>query len=110
MIACLLAAISAAGVGVADGPLDQQFTLVGRDEAALSLPAPWQPPAFAFPDPDMRRMETPLAPPVMPPAGEWGDLLPEAGYTYVGCAGTPPGRSTRETVAGGPGGMETPSV
>ena len=76
----------------ADGPLDQQVTLVGRDEAALPLLPPWQPPAFEFPVPDMRRPPTPLSPPVMPPSGEWGDLLPEAGYTYVGCTGTPPGR------------------
>jgi hypothetical protein len=109
MIACLIAAF-AAGAAAADGPLDQQIILVGRDEAALPLPDPWQPPAFAFPEPDMARPETPLAPLAAPPVGEWADLLPEAGYTYVGCAGTPPERSSRESSAGGPGGMETHSV
>jgi hypothetical protein len=108
MIACLLAAVAAAGAS--EGPLDQQVTLVGRDEAALPLLPPWQPPAFDFPDPDMRRPLTPFSPLVMPPSGDWGELLPEAGYTYVGCAGTPPGRHLMDTVAGGPGGMETPSV
>ena len=95
MIACLLALLGAAGTAAEDGgapggSLDQQIILVGRDEVSLPLPAPWQPAPFAFPLPDMQRPETPLAPPVAPPSGEWADLLPEAGYTYVGCAGNAP--------------------
>jgi hypothetical protein len=105
MIACLFAALAAAGAAAEDGavpgagstpaaaqpapagPLDQQIILVGRDEAALPLPEPWQPLPFAFPLPDMQRPDRPLPPLVAPPAGVWADLLPEAGYTYVGRAG-----------------------
>jgi hypothetical protein len=110
MIACLLSAFAAASAAAADGPLDQQIILLGRDEAALPLPEPWHPPGFAFPEPDMKRPETPFSPLAAPPLGEWADLLPEAGYTYVGCAGAPPGRWGREVCAGGTGGMETHSV
>ncbi len=99
---------AAAVAAAADGPLDQRIIVVGRDDAALPLPEPWHPPVFAFPEPDLTRPETPDAP-VLAAAGGWADLLPEAGYTYVGCAGAPRSVS-RGSMPGGPGGMETHSV
>ena len=101
MIVLLLGTLAAAGAAGADGPeaplsppavptpgpLDQQVTIVGRDEAALPLPSPWEPLPFSFPPADLRRPETPPSPPFQPPLGDWAGFLPQAGYTYVGCAG-----------------------
>lgn len=116
MIALLLGTVAAAGAAGADdpvkvvepaagaavaqvaGPLDQHITIVGRDEAALPLPSPWEPETYAFPPPDMRRPVSPLAPPFMPPLGDWAGFLPQAGYTYVGCAGAPPHRTETHSV------------
>jgi hypothetical protein len=108
MIAFLLGAVAAAGAAGADdpmggvagaaGPLDQQITIIGRDEAALPLPSPWEPDPYAFPPPDMRRPVSPLSPPFMPPLGDWAGFLPQAGYTYVGCAGAPPHRTETHSV------------
>jgi len=85
---------------------DQQITVVGRDDAALALPLPWQPAPHAFPLPDMQRLETPLSQPFQPLLGDWAGFLPEAGYTYIGCAGAPPGHPPRGECAGWPGGTE----
>lgn len=108
MIALLLGAVAAAGsagtddpvgaVPQAAGPLDQQITIIGRDEAALPLPSPWEPVPYAFPPPDMLRPVSPLSPPFMPPLGDWAGFLPQAGYTYVGCAGAPPHRTETHSV------------
>jgi hypothetical protein len=93
MIVLLTAAATAASAQstAAPSPIDQDITLVGRDEAALPLPAPWEPVPFAFPALDMQRPIAPLSPPVPPPSGDWRDFARQAGYTYVGCAGTPAG-------------------
>jgi hypothetical protein len=98
MIVLLSAAATAASAqSAASSPIDQDITLVGRDEAALPLPAPWEPIPFAFPALDMQRPVAPLSPPVPPPSGDWRDFARQAGYTYVGCAGAPPGHPIRET-------------
>jgi hypothetical protein len=77
----------------APASIDQDITLVGRDEAELALPGPWQPVPFAFPMPDLQRLATPLAPPILPPSGDWRDFARQEGYTYIGCAGAPAGAS-----------------
>jgi hypothetical protein len=62
-------------VGLATGAesaLDREITLVGRDEAMLSVPKPATPPPVAIPDLDPRRSATPVAPPVAVKTGEWG--------------------------------------
>jgi hypothetical protein len=95
MIVLLIAAAAASAQdatgGQASASIDQDITLVGRDEAELGLPGPWEPAPFAFPILDLQRPATPLAPPILPPSGDWGDFAQQAGYTYVGCAGAPAG-------------------
>jgi len=95
MIVLLIAAAAASAQdatgGQASASIDQDITLVGRDEAELGLPGPWEPAPFAFPILDQQRPATPLAPPILPPSGDWGDFAQQAGYTYVGCAGAPAG-------------------
>ncbi len=95
MIVLLTAAAAAASgqasASAAPNPIDQDITLVGRDEAALPLPAPWQPAPYEFPALDLQRPIAPLSPPVAPPSGDWRDFTRQEGYTYVGCAGGPAG-------------------
>jgi hypothetical protein len=100
MIVLLIAAAEgsaqdAASSGNTESPaassIDQDITLVGRDEAGLALPGPWEPAPFAFPILDLQRPATPLAPPILPASGDWGDFARQAGYTYIGCTGAPAG-------------------
>ena len=54
-----------------ESALDQEITLVGRDQAALS---PLPPVSFAsadFPELDLRRPPSAVLAPVAPPAGDW---------------------------------------
>jgi len=64
--------VSMGGAGFAqdkstDGSLDRDVTVVGRDQAALPVPAPGAPQEAALPDVGPEQPVTPIVPPIQPP-------------------------------------------
>lgn len=61
----------------AAGDMDREITVRGQDDTMLPVPPPPADPTFVMPDADLERLETPVLPPIQPPAGTSAAPLPE---------------------------------
>jgi hypothetical protein len=74
----LLFLVSMCGAGFAqekaDEPsasIDRDITVIGRDETALPIPAPWTQAEIDIPELDPAQPSSPTLPPILPPPGDW---------------------------------------
>jgi hypothetical protein len=74
MLLLLFAACRAAFAqdsGGADGALDREITIVGRDQAAIPIPQPWKQEQVSVPSLSIDPTDPPNVPAIRPPVGEW---------------------------------------
>jgi hypothetical protein len=75
--------------GTTSDSLDREITVVGRDETALPIPAPWTQEDIALPELDPERPTQPTLPAIPPPSGDW--LEPSSDLHPL----DPPGKAIR---------------
>jgi hypothetical protein len=73
---CAGGASFAQGVSGSPGSVDMEITIVGRDDAVITIPPPWKPGCTDVPDVVAQDPLPLFLPPIPPPAVDWPAGLP----------------------------------